>query len=117
MHQSNRRSAKRYVIDGLMVEIGGFSHDTIDVSRLAVSIVRRADVDYSRLNARCEFKNAKASELNRPIASLEFGHRRGVAVVLKYALAGREFQSRDWENILSRHDVRADWVALEDVFA
>jgi len=106
-----RRTASRYVIGGLKLEIGGVSHETLDVSNAAVAIIREADVDYARLNAPARFCAPKAPQLNQDIRQLHFITRRSGLIVLGY-----EVDRTDWEAILKAHDVRADMKQLEDVF-
>lgn len=106
-----RRTASRYVIGGLTLEIGGVSHETLDVSNAAVAIIREAGVDYARLNAPARFCAPKASQLNQEIRQLHFITRRAGLIVLGY-----EVDRADWEAILKSHDVRADMKQLEDVF-
>jgi hypothetical protein len=111
MHGSERRSHKRYVVDGLMVDIDGVPHETVDVSVRAVAVVRRAGVDYGKIKGPCRFVSAKAGPLNSPILSLHRLYERGPVVVLDYFL-GRQ----DWEAVLTANDVRADLAPLQNVF-
>ena len=106
-----RRAAARYVIGGLTVEIGGVSHETLDVSRVAVAIVREAGVDYARLPGTARFRAPKVPKLNQDIHHLHFIARRSGLIVLGY-----EIDRPDWEDILKENDVRADMKHLEDVF-
>ena len=106
-----RRTASRYVIGGFKLEIGGVSHETLDVSNAAVAIIREADVDYARLNAPARFCAPKAPQLNVDIRQLHFITRRSGLIVLGY-----EVEQTDWEAVLKAHDVRADMKQLEDVF-
>ena len=116
MNGSDRRAAKRYVIDDLLVEIGGVVHETVDISTRAVAIVRRAGVDYSRVTGPCSFKSASVSELNRPISEMKFLYQRAATVVLEYVILEYKVDCDAWERVVSRHDVRADVSPLEDVF-
>ena len=116
MQGSERRAAKRYVIDGLLVEIGGAAHETIDVSSCAVAIVRRSGIDYSRVKGPFRFKSSDVEELNRPIAEMKFVYERAATVVLTYIVLEYKIDRTVWDGILSRHDVRADVVPFEDVF-
>ena len=115
MASHERRTASRYVIGGLTLEIGGVSHETLDVSNAAVAIIREAGVDYARLNVPARFCAAKAPLLNQEIRHLNFITRRSGLIVLGYEL-GDEVDRADWEAILKAHDVRADMKQLEDVF-
>lgn len=104
-----RRAHKRYVIDGLMVDLAGVLHETVDVSARAVALVVKPDVDYDDLRGPARFAGQGA--LACPIVQLrKLGARQG-RVVLRY-LVDRD----DWERVLAGHDVRADIVPLEDVF-
>lgn len=116
MHGLERRATKRYVIDGLLVEIGGVVHETVDVSTRAVAVVRRAGVDYARVKAPFRFKCAAVRELNRPVDKMNRLYERAATVVLEYVILEYEIDRAQWESILSRHDVRADVVPFEDVF-
>jgi hypothetical protein len=116
MHGLERRATKRYVIDGLLVEIGGVVHETIDVSTRAVAVVRRAGIDYAQVRPPFRFKCAGVAELNRPVDKMNRLYERAVTVVLEYVILEYEIDPREWERILSRHDVRADVVPFEDMF-
>lgn len=106
-----RRAAARYVIGGLTMEIGGVSHETLDISHVAVAIVREPGVDYARLPSAARFRAANVPDLNQDIRHLHFIARRSGLIVLGY-----EVDRPDWENVLKAHDVRADMMHLEDVF-
>lgn len=116
MRRANRRAAKRYVIDGLLVEIAGIDHETVDVSACAVAVVRRAGVDYANAKGPFRFKCNKVGELNHPISDMKFLSGRRATVVLEYVILAYDVDRDVWENVLSRHDVRAGVVAFEDVF-
>ena len=94
-----------------MLDIGGVLHETLDISHVAVAIIREAGVDYARLNAPARFCSVKAPPLNQQIRRLHFITRRSGLIVLGY-----EVDRPDWEAILNAHDVRADMKPLEDVF-
>jgi len=111
MTMSDRRSHKRYVIDGLMVEVGGVVHETVDISIRAVAVVRRPGVDYGKIQPPYRFVNEKAPQLDRPILHLNRLYERGPVVVLDYYMGVDE-----WESVLAAHDVRADVKPLQDVF-
>ena len=116
MSGSDKRSARRYVIDDLHVEIDGVVHEVVDVSTRAVAVVGRAGLDYSMVRQPCRFLSAGASDLNRPISEMKFVTRRGVTVVLDYAILEFRLDADAWEAVLRRNDVRADVVPLADVF-
>lgn len=106
-----RRAQARYVVDGLMVDIGGVMHETVNLSVRSVAIVRRAGVDYAKPTPPFRFVSEKTPALNATIGNMARLHERGHVIVLDY-LAVRP----DWEALLAAHDVRADMAPLEDVF-
>jgi hypothetical protein len=116
MHAFERRASKRYVIDGLLMEIAGVVHETVDISTRAVAVVRRPGVDYTQAQGPFRFKCANARELNRPVSAVKYLYERAATVVLEYVILEYEVDRDVWESILSRHDVRSDIVPLEDVF-
>lgn len=105
---SERRTDKRYVIDGMMVELAGTLHDTVDLSVRAMAVVRRPG---TLLAPPYRFVNAAVPALNRPILRLHHLADRGHLIILGY-----EVDASGWERLLAEHDVRADMVQLEDVF-
>lgn len=105
-----RRAIKRYVIDGLLLEIGGVDHETIDVSGRSVAVIRVAGVDYRHLQAPFRFKSRKNAAIDQSVSALRIIGERAATIVLEYRIKNRE-----WEATLKRHDVRAG-DALEDVF-
>jgi hypothetical protein len=104
-----RRAHKRYVIDGLMLDIAGILHETVDVSARAVALVAKPGVDYDDLKGEARF--AGRVGLACPILKLRKLGERQARVVLRYVV-----DRDDWERALADHDVRADIVPLEDVF-
>jgi hypothetical protein len=116
MPEFERRANKRYVIDGLLMEIGGIVHETVDVSTRAVAVVRRPGVDYRQLTGPFRFKSAAADELNQRVSSMKYLYERAATVVLEYVILEYRVDRDVWESVLSRHDVRADQVLFEDVF-
>lgn len=107
---SDRRAKKRYVIDGLMLEIGGIAHETIDVAANSVAVIRVPGVDYKNLQAPFRFKLRKSAAIDHPVSALRIIGERAAMIVFEYTV-----KKRDWEATLLRHDVRAG-VHLEDVF-
>lgn len=112
MSGRERRTAARYVVGGLLFEVGGVLHETLDVSHCAVAVERRTEVDYSRLTVPGGFVSRTVPALNRNVKVMHYITRRAGIVVLGYDI-GLE----GWEKILEAHDVRADMKPLEDVFA
>lgn len=106
-----RRAHKRYVIDGLMVELAGVVHETVDISTRAVALVHRPDIDYATLKPPFRFMSEKAEGLNRHIPNMRRLYERGRVVVVDYFIDDAE-----WETTLAAYDVRADVKPLEDVF-
>lgn len=105
---SERRAYKRYVIDGMMVELAGTAHDIVDVSACAMAVVRRPG---TLLSPQYRFVNPDVAALNQPIRRLSHLMDRGHLIILQY-----EVLAPHWEEVLAAHDVRADLVQLEDVF-
>jgi hypothetical protein len=108
---TERRAHKRYVIDGLMVDLAGVVHETVDISIRAVALVRRSDIDYAVLKPPFRFASEKAQGLNRHIPNMRRLYERGRVVVIDYFIDDPE-----WEVTLAAYDVRADVKPLEDVF-
>lgn len=106
----DRRAIRRYVIDGLLVEIGGVDHETVDVSARSVAVIRVPGVDYGDLKAPFRFKSRKSAVIDHSVSDLRIIGERAAAIVFEYRIKDRE-----WEATLQRHDVRAG-AALEDVF-
>lgn len=111
MSGRERRTAERYVIGGLLLDINGVLHETLDVSSRAVALVQERSCDYARLNVAARFVCKNMPDLNVPVTSLQFITRRASLVVLGY-----EVDVTGWEDVLRNHDVRADMKQLEDVF-
>jgi len=107
---ADRRATERYVIDGLLLEIGGVDHETIDVSARSVAVVRVAGVDYRDLRAPFRFKSRKSAAIDHSISGLRIIGERAATIVFEYRI-----KNDDWEATLQRHDVRAG-AGLEDVF-
>jgi hypothetical protein len=108
---TERRAHKRYVIDGLMIELAGRLHETVDISVRAVAVVRRARVNYTSLAGKTRFVSKKAPALNRPIARCRRLYERHAVVVFDYFV-----EHAAWEAVLAAHDVRADVPQLDNVF-
>lgn len=108
---TERRAHKRYVIDGLMVDIGGTLHETVDVSIRAVAIVRKEGVDYGQIVPPFRFVSERSPALNMHIPNMRRLYERGRVAVIDYFI-----EHPDWERLLAAHDVRADVTPLEDVF-
>jgi hypothetical protein len=113
MSGRERRTASRYVVGGLLFEVCGVLHETLDVSHCAVAIEHKPEVDYSRINTGIgRFVSRTVPNLNRDVRSMHYITRRAGLVVLGY-----EIGCEGWEHVLETHDVRADMKQLEDVFA
>lgn len=110
MH-TERRAHRRFVIDGLLMDIGGVLHETMDISVRAVAVVRKPNSDYATLSGNARFVSEKAPALNRPIARWRRLCDRQAVVVIDYHV-----EHWDWEGVLAANDVRADAVKLESVF-
>src|SRR5262245_36299026 len=107
---AERRALKRYVVDGLLLEIGGVEHETIDVSPRSVAAIRVPGVDYRQLKAPFRFKSRKSAEIDQSISALRIITERAATIVFEYHV-----KSPAWEKTLRRHDVRAG-AELDDVF-
>ena len=105
---SERREHKRYVIDGIAIELAGTPHDIVDVSARTMAVIRRPG---TLLAPKYRFVHPNVAALNQPILRLRHLMDRAHLVILQYEVA-----LRDWETVLAAHDVRADMVQLEDVF-
>ena len=105
---SERRAHRRYVIDGMMVELAGTAHETIDISSYAMAVVRRPG---TLLAPGYRFVNPAVPALTQPILRIRHLMDRGHLIILQYEVA-----DPNWEKVLAAHDVRADLVQLEDVF-
>lgn len=108
---TERRANNRYVIDGLMVELAGVVHETIDISSGAVAIVRRPGFDYAALTPPFRFLSEKCPHLNRHIPNMRRLYERSPVVVIDYFI-----DDIGWETTLAANDVRAGVKPLEDVF-
>ena len=107
---TERRAQKRYVIDGLMVELDGDLHETVELSVRACAVVRKSNVNYTQLDGKGRFVCAKVPSLNRPMRNWRHLYAREAIVVIDYVVA-----DDGWEAVLAAHDVRADVSKLEDV--
>jgi hypothetical protein len=110
MH-TERRAHQRYVIDGLLIDLGGDLHETLDVSVRAVAVLRKPKVDYANLKGKARFVSAGTPALNCAIARYRRLCERPAVVVIDYHV-----EHWDWEGVLAANDVRADAVKLESVF-
>jgi hypothetical protein len=108
---TERRAHKRYVVDGLMVELGGVLHETVDVSIRAVAVVRKDGIDYGKLVPPFRFVCEKAPALSVHIPNMRRLYERGRIAVIDYFI-----DDKNWEATLNTYDVRADVKPLEDVF-
>ena len=108
---AERRTALRYVLGDLMLEINGVAHDTVDISVRSVAIVAREGVDYANPRAYARFASESVAELNRELASLAVTGLRRRLVIFNYAV-----NDRDWEEKLKLNDVVAQPPMPEDVF-
>ena len=105
---SERRAHKRFVVDGLTVELAGAPHDIVDISWRAMAVVRRPG---TLLAPVYRFICPSVAALNQPITRMRHLFDRAHLIILQYEVA-----APGWESVLAAHDVRADMVQLEDVF-
>jgi hypothetical protein len=111
MSGADRRTAVRYVLGDLVLEINGLVHDTVDISTRSVAVVARSGIDYADRRMHARFTSARVPELNREIVSLAVtGLRRSLAI-FDYAV-----DDAAWEAKLKQHDVANDTPVLQDIF-
>ena len=111
MSRSERRSGKRYVIDGLLLEIGGVDHETVDISARSVAVIRKPGIDYASAKPPFRFKADRLGEINHCVSGLKVACERVATIVLEY-----RSECTAWESTLERYDVHAAVKPLEDVF-
>jgi len=107
---TDRRARLRYVVENLLLEIGGVEHETIDVSLHGVAAIRQAGIDYKTLKQPFRFKT-RDGRIDHPISSLKILHERGATIVFEYSQS-----CPGWDDVLRCNDVRADVKTLEDMF-
>lgn len=113
MFGHEKRTAQRYVIDGLFVDFNGVVHETVDISVRAVALVRRDGVDYSTERGLSWFMSSNAAELTHSISQMSYVTTRDAVVIFDYIIRESRFDPREWERALRRHDVRAGIAPLE----
>jgi len=111
MQGADRRTAQRYVLGDLGLEINGVWHDTVDISNRSVAVVAQPNIDYAATRVQARFVSGGIAELNREVLTLHVTGMRRSRVILDYTVA-----DRDWEALLKKHDVANDMPLLEDVF-
>lgn len=111
MQGAERRTAQRYVLGDLGLEINGVWHDTVDISPRSVAIVAQSGVDYANSRVQARFVSGGVPKLNREVLTLHVTGLRRSRVILDYTVADRE-----WETHLRKHDVANDTPLLADVF-
>jgi len=109
--RTDRRAQMRYVVDGLMLEIGGIAHETLDLSTSAVAVIRKPGVDYKMVKPPFRFKFERSVDADCRVSTMKLLREGRADIVFDYRVEGAE-----WESVLKRHDVRADVEPLEDVF-
>lgn len=111
MSGADRRTAQRYVIGDLALEINGVLHETVDISVRSVAVVARPGIDYANPRCQARFVSNGVRELNREIANLIVtGLRRSLAI-FDYGV-----DDPNWEKLLKLHDAANDTPVLEDIF-
>ncbi len=111
MSGAERRTAHRYVLGDLSIEINGVRHETVNISARSVAVIARPDIDYANLRGQVRFVSGGVAELNRDIVSLIVtGLRRSMAI-FDYAV-----NDPAWEVLLKRYDAANDTPVLEDIF-
>ncbi|MBI1213646.1 MAG: hypothetical protein GC190_19480 [Alphaproteobacteria bacterium] len=101
----DRRTAQRYVLGDLGLEINGVWHDTIDISKRSVAIVAQQGVDYAAPRVQARFVSGGVAELNREVLTLHVIGLRRSRVILDYTVA-----DKDWEALLRQHDVNDEQI-------
>lgn len=108
---ADRRTAQRYVLGDLGLEINGIWHDTIDISLRSVAVVAQPGVDYAATRVQARFVSGGVPQLNREILTLHVTGMRRARVILDYTVA-----DGCWESVLRLHDVANALPLLDDVF-
>ena len=108
---AERRTAQRYVLGDLGLEINGVWHDTVDISVRSVAVVAQTGIDYASSRIQARFVSGGIPELNRELLTLHVTGLRRSRVILDYTVADRE-----WETLLRTHDVASNPPQLADVF-
>jgi len=111
MSGADRRTAQRYVLGDLALEINGVLHETVDISARSVAVIARPGIDYSNSRAQARFVSNGVADLNREIVSLMVTGLRRTMVIFNYAVT-----DVNWEALLKRHDAANDTQALQDIF-
>jgi hypothetical protein len=111
MSGAERRTAQRYVLGDLGLEINGVWHDSVDISARSIAIIAHPGVDYARERIQARFVSGGVPELNREVLTLHVTGMRRSRVILDYTVA-----DRDWEALLKKHDVANDTPILADIF-
>jgi hypothetical protein len=111
MGGAERRTAPRYVLGDLGLEINGVWHDTVDISSRSVAVVAQAGVDYAAARMQARFVSGGVAELNREVLTLHVTGMRRSRVILDYTV-----DHGNWESLLNKHDVANDTPLLTDVF-
>lgn len=110
MPGADRRTAQRYVLGDLGLEINGIWHDSIDISLRSVAVVAQPGVDYAAARVQARFVSG-IPELNREVLTLHVTGMRRSRVILDYTVA-----DGNWESLLRQHDVANALPLLVDVF-
>jgi hypothetical protein len=111
MSGAERRTAQRYVLGDLALEINGVLHETVDISARSVAVIARPGIDYSNPRGHARFVSSGVAELNREIVSLIVTGLRRTMAIFDYAVT-----DPNWEALLKRYDAANDTPVLEDIF-
>ena len=111
MSSANRRTAQRYVLGDLLLEVNGVVHETVDISARSVAVIAQPGIDYAMRRSHARFISAKLAKLNREVRWLAVTGLRESLAIFDYAV-----DDPDWEALLRQHDAANDVVILEDIF-
>ena len=99
---AERRTAQRYVLGDLILEINGVAHETVDVSMRSVAVVARSGIDYANPRMHARFVSAGVRELNREIVMLAVtGLRRSLAI-FDYAVDDPNWETKLQQRFATR---------------
>lgn len=108
---ADRRTATRYVLGDLALEINGVAHETVDISVRSVAVIAHPGIDYANPHGSVRFVSKHVPELNREVTSLAVTGLRRALAIFNYTVA-----DPNWEALLIRHDVANDTPVLQDIF-
>lgn len=108
---ADRRTAQRYVLGDLILEINGLAHETVDISSRSVAVVAREGIDYASPRVHARFVSERVPELNREVATLAVTGLRRALAIFDYAV-----NDPTWEDKLKQNDAASQPPILQDIF-